>query len=628
MRKTSLLSLIPLVLLVAAQAFAQSSTGAINIADYGAVGDGVTCDDGAFQDAIDAAPDGTRIIVPSNFNVKICATINVWGRKGLTIGAEELGGSYNAPTAPSVIWGGTGGGTMFSVINSGSTTIQNLFLQASGSSAQADVMIDVDQKSSGYPSGVCTDTTVDRVSFHANTADPDLVGIRIAYTSAANCEQMRLTRDSFFFGGTDFGERSNLNRGVAIKIGDETEGGGPNAKNIQVEKCYWLGVRHGVDSFGGVVSAKDNESNFAAIDYKLHAGGRSYVASHYSETQRQFLVAIGGDVVMTSNELHGFGGWDANYPVVQATGTSYLTSTNNYFDPQTNARAFSGGSQAALVSVNDLLPNITYTGYTTFGRGYTAVGGSAQPNSLTGLSLNAPVYYDQSNATSGTRVYKQALNFDASNGRFQFGEGGTDNYFPGRILVGSNSASADEFRVQGGLRLGDINSGYSYSIVRNTGSGDLEFEGTQTGFNNFRFKSGSFRIDGPAAVGGTAPNSSDALRVQGGVRLGDVNSGFTYSAARNSGNGFLEFDGTQSGYVGYHFKSGNVGVGTAPTSNALEVNGTAAATVLSLGGGVTWSKGTGAPSGACTTGSFYSRTGGGSGTPALYVCENSAWVAK
>jgi hypothetical protein len=48
-------------------------------------------------------------------------------------------------------------------------------------------------------------------------------------------------------------------------------------------------------------------------------------------------------------------------------------------------------------------------------------------------------------------------------------------------------------------------------------------------------------------------------------------------------------------------------------------NGTAA--------GPTWTTGAGVPSGACTTGSFYSNTTGGAGT-SWYVCESSAWVAK
>jgi hypothetical protein len=49
---------------------------------------------------------------------------------------------------------------------------------------------------------------------------------------------------------------------------------------------------------------------------------------------------------------------------------------------------------------------------------------------------------------------------------------------------------------------------------------------------------------------------------------------------------------------------------------------------LSLGGAATWIKGTGAPSGGCSSGSFYSRLDGGVGVPGWYVCENSAWVAK
>ena len=36
-------------------------------------------------------------------------------------------------------------------------------------------------------------------------------------------------------------------------------------------------------------------------------------------------------------------------------------------------------------------------------------------------------------------------------------------------------------------------------------------------------------------------------------------------------------------------------------------------------GTLTWTFGSGAPTGSCTTGSFYSRTDGGSGVPALYA---------
>lgn len=51
------------------------------------------------------------------------------------------------------------------------------------------------------------------------------------------------------------------------------------------------------------------------------------------------------------------------------------------------------------------------------------------------------------------------------------------------------------------------------------------------------------------------------------------------------------------------------------------------APTLSLGASITWTKGSGAPGGSCTTGSLYSRTDG-SILSTLYVCENSAWVAK
>jgi hypothetical protein len=49
--------------------------------------------------------------------------------------------------------------------------------------------------------------------------------------------------------------------------------------------------------------------------------------------------------------------------------------------------------------------------------------------------------------------------------------------------------------------------------------------------------------------------------------------------------------------------------------------------VFRLSSGPTWTKGTGAPSGACVTGSFYSRTDGTSGAT-FYACEATTWAAK
>ena len=54
---------------------------------------------------------------------------------------------------------------------------------------------------------------------------------------------------------------------------------------------------------------------------------------------------------------------------------------------------------------------------------------------------------------------------------------------------------------------------------------------------------------------------------------------------------------------------------------------THSALAFKLAAGPTWSSGTAVPSGACVSGSLYTRTGGGPKTT-LYVCESSTWAAK
>jgi hypothetical protein len=61
--------------------------------------------------------------------------------------------------------------------------------------------------------------------------------------------------------------------------------------------------------------------------------------------------------------------------------------------------------------------------------------------------------------------------------------------------------------------------------------------------------------------------------------------------------------------------------------NKLRTSGSFEAKSFSLGGQVTWTKGVGAPSGACLSGSLYSRTDEGPGH-LFFVCERGVWVGK
>lgn len=66
------------------------------------------------------------------------------------------------------------------------------------------------------------------------------------------------------------------------------------------------------------------------------------------------------------------------------------------------------------------------------------------------------------------------------------------------------------------------------------------------------------------------------------------------------------------------------GVLTLTRAGALTVTGTVQGTSVSLGGGITWTKGAGAPAGACTSGALYTNTS----TGVLSVCQAAVWVAK
>jgi hypothetical protein len=85
-----------------------------------------------------------------------------------------------------------------------------------------------------------------------------------------------------------------------------------------------------------------------------------------------------------------------------------------------------------------------------------------------------------------------------------------------------------------------------------------------------------------------------------------------YKIGRNTSTGFLDFNGTQTGYVGYTFSGGNVAIGTTSPVTALTVKGTSGAIAPSLS----------ANAGAFTInngGDLQLQFGEASGSPALYM---------
>jgi hypothetical protein len=103
-----------------------------------------------------------------------------------------------------------------------------------------------------------------------------------------------------------------------------------------------------------------------------------------------------------------------------------------------------------------------------------------------------------------------------------------------------------------------------------------------------------------------SPGSKDGQR----IRIGQSPT-IDYSIYRDPLTGKLFFTGSQgAAYVGYVF------------DGAVEANS------VSLGGGITWSKGAYAPSGSCKTGSLYTNTNGSGEYNTLYVCAGGVWMAK
>lgn len=236
-----------------------------------------------------------------------------------------------------------------------------------------------------------------------------------------------------------------------------------------------------------------------------------------------------------------------------------------------DATGFPYISRSVIIGHNagTILSNTTNNILIGYNAGSTLFSGSN--NILIGTSAAGPTSGTSSYLNIGNTLFANMTGSSTIGGSTKVG---VNWITPTVALEVSGTISATNLVVNGQTITGGsgdrITSGTS-SVVVNSATSTISFS-----------TAGSQRmtIDGSGNVGiGTAApgsqldisggggNSADQLRMGMGANY--------YKIGRNISTGYLDFTGTQTGFVGYTFSGGSVGIGTTAPAQTLSVSGTA-----------------------------------------------------
>jgi hypothetical protein len=197
-------------------------------------------------------------------------------------------------------------------------------------------------------------------------------------------------------------------------------------------------------------------------------------------------------------------------------------------------------------------------------------------------------------------------------------------------IIHHNSGLPRRITVQGDIYVQNTNA----VIASVESASDVNIENTRFDFRGTSVDTHAgvnYRATVGSAVGLTVSScefngDSNGGRLEAAVRVGKDHDVGQLAIVGNRGEGLklgvqLLTSGSGS-YLDYPVITANRWQTTSGDFNTL-------ATPVIIGGnsGRPWLSADGAPSGACTNGSIYSRTGTGSGS-VLHVCEGGAWVGK
>lgn len=270
---------------------------------FGVVESGAVDSYTAAQAAINATPNvgGHCITPPFSFGIGTTLLITNW--RGCYFGSldrtKPQGYRYWPNPVCTINWLGASGGTNIAAYNVGHTTFAKFGLDTRKGvndgtqwSAAAGILFDVDRTAT--PQTTTSANMFDGLFFRERGTNSTLVGLRIAYTGADNCEFFQL-EDSYFQGGGGnipnyWINTTNLGGAKAIQLGGG--GGGGDSFGHMMKRCGFSTWQYFLYSSGGSWDINNNYGTAAGeAAYYIDGVKASYIRGCENEGDRRFLIS-------------------------------------------------------------------------------------------------------------------------------------------------------------------------------------------------------------------------------------------------------------------------------------------------------------------------------------------------
>lgn len=372
-----------------------SGNTAVNILDtrwWGAKWDDTTDDTLPIQAAIDAMGVRVALRFPSNGYAKTTVPLRIWTKYSPKFFSDANSDPFLSDNnGPGIDYRGADGTAAIQWYNVLGGTWDGIGVSFNHGANVAQTGIDIDLFPGGTVIGgrtiaYATTTAGTFKNFGMNTENNGVnaTGIRLAYTSNNNCENMTFERVNVVINGTNSSVSTNLNRGVAFKVGGG--GGGANAFNLRFDSVSWTFATYGIQVITGSGIITSGESQRATVDFKL--SGTWLIQDFRPENGRQFLYGF-GTITLIENEING--NWDDAFPVVYVAGASQLQMIGNSYETNDTVTAVdadpAGGCQFA--GMGNLWPGGTPPTLANFAKGAASLGHVSRLGLLVGGQTSA-----------------------------------------------------------------------------------------------------------------------------------------------------------------------------------------------------------------------------------------------